>query len=231
MIPVLDWTEFQSDPKGFADDLGKACRETGFFLVTGHNVDPDLIGRVFDAADRFFALPEAQKAALDMRKNPHNRGWVAFGAERLDEKSGLADQKEAFNIGLDLAADDPRVLAKEPFRGVNIWPDLPGFSEVLMAYYDAVLGLGVDLHKAIAVDLGLDERFFAPHFEVPMAFLRLLLTRPTSMGSAQEPTPAMGRSRCCSPTASRACRSNCGAATGWMRRMSRVPLSSILAMH
>lgn len=33
-----------------------------------------------------------------------------------------ADLKEAFNIGLNLAPDDPRVVAGEPFRGVNLWP-------------------------------------------------------------------------------------------------------------
>ncbi len=174
MIPVLNWEDYDKAPKDFAHALGKACRETGFFLLSGHGVDPDLITRVFSASDQFFALPEAEKAALDMRNNPHNRGWVAFGAERLDDKSGQPDQKEAFNIGLDLAADDPRVLANEPFRGVNIWPDLPGFSETLLEYYDAVLQVGLNLHRAVAQDLGLDPQYFAPHFEVPMAFLRLL---------------------------------------------------------
>lgn len=176
MIEVLDWQLFAtgSDRAGFVADLGRACRENGFFLLAGHGVPDALIGDVFAQADAFFALPEADKAALDIRRNPHNRGWAAQGSEALDENSGMMDRKEAFNVGYDLAPDDPRVLAGEPFRGVNVWPDLPGFRETMLGYYDAVLELGVALHGALGADLGLEEGYFAPHFRAPMATLRVL---------------------------------------------------------
>ena len=74
------------------------------------------------------------------------------------------DSKEAFNIGLDLPATDPEVVAGKPFRGVNVWPDLPMFRDVTLAYYDMVWALGLDLHRAIALDLGLRPDFFARHF-------------------------------------------------------------------
>jgi isopenicillin N synthase-like dioxygenase len=38
------------------------------------------------------------------------------------------------------------VVAGEPFRGVNVWPDLPGFRATMLRYFDAVWRLGVDLH-------------------------------------------------------------------------------------
>ena len=31
-----------------------------------------------------------------------------------------------------------RVIAGEPFRGVNVWPELPGFRETALAYFDAM---------------------------------------------------------------------------------------------
>jgi isopenicillin N synthase-like dioxygenase len=185
MIPVLDMAEMARDPDGFAGKLGQACREAGFFLVTGHGVDAGLIAAVFAQAARFFALPEAAKAPLSILKNPHNRGWAAEGSESLDETSGQVDRKQAFNVGLDMAADDPRVLAGEPFRGVNVWPDLPGFSDVMLSYFDAVLALGVYLHRAVARDLNLPERYFEPHFDAPMATLRLL-SYPPGTGAAGE---------------------------------------------
>lgn len=172
MIPVLDWARFAADPQGFAADLGRACRDTGFFLLTGHGIGSGLIDGVFAAGDAFFALPAREKARCDIRLTPNNRGWAAEGAEALDPASGLTDRKEAFNVGLELGADDPRIGG--PFRGANLWPDLPGFRDACLAYYDAAWRLGVDLHRAIARDLGLPEDHFAASFDAPMATLRLL---------------------------------------------------------
>ena len=174
MIPVLDWSTYATDPEGFTAKLGHACRDTGFFLLKGHGVPDDLIAGVFAQADTFFSKPDAEKQPLSISKNPHNRGWARIGSESLDDTSGQIDSKEAFNVGLDLAEDDPRVLAGEPFRGVNVWPDQPGFRDTMLAYYDAVWKLGVDLHHAIATDLGLHADYFAEHFDAPLAILRIL---------------------------------------------------------
>ncbi len=104
--------------------LGRAAREIGFFYVSGHGVEAGLIADVFRRSAEFFALPEAAKAPLSIARSPHNRGYVAIEGESLDP-SKPADLKEAFNIGLDLADDDPRILVGEAFRGVNLWPDAP----------------------------------------------------------------------------------------------------------
>ena len=175
-IPILDWSRFASgsDRAGFVADLGRACRETGFFLVSGHGIPERLIADTFAAADAFFDLPAAEKAPLDIRRAGNNRGWTAEGSENLDDTTTQVDRKEAFNIGLDLAPDDPRILAGEPFRGVNVWPDVAGFRETTLAYFEAVHRLGVELHRPIALDLGLDEHYFAPSLDAPLATLRLL---------------------------------------------------------
>lgn len=186
-IPVLDWQRFASgaDRRGFVEDWGRACRETGFVLLNNHGLDAELIASTFALADQLFDLPADAKAPLDIGRSPHNRGWVRTGAERLDEASGQVDRKEAFNIGLDLPEDDPRVVAGEPFRGVNVWPDLPEFRETLLRYYNAVWSLGVDLHRAIALDLQLPESHFSSAFDAPMATLRLL-RYPSASGDADE---------------------------------------------
>jgi isopenicillin N synthase-like dioxygenase len=185
MIPVLDWSRHGTDPEGFSADLGAACRATGFLCLTGHGVSEAQIAGVFAAADRFFALPEAEKQALDIARSPHNRGWARMGSESLDETSGMTDRKEAFNVGLDLPPDDPRVLRGDAFRGVNVWPVLPGFRDTLLGYYSAVWALGVALHGAIARDFGLPVDYFTPHFDAPMATLRLL-SYPAASGATGE---------------------------------------------
>ncbi len=181
MIPVLDFNEFRTgDRAGFVAALGKACRDTGFFVLTGHGIDPDLRACTFQAAADFFALDMGAKEALSIAHSPHNRGYSRIGQEFLDEHSGVTDSKEAFNIGLDLPADDPRVLAGQPFRGVNVWPQVPGFRNTVLAWFDAALALGVELHQAIATDLGLPPAYFDGHLDQPLATLRLLRYPPAT---------------------------------------------------
>jgi isopenicillin N synthase-like dioxygenase len=187
MIPVLDFERFTSgtDREGFVADLGTAARGPGFFLLAGHGVDETLRAEVFAQADRFFSQPRPEKEKVSILQTPHYRGWAHDGLESLDETSGQTDRKESFNIGYDLAPDDPRVAAGEPFRGVNQWPDLPGFRETMLSYYDAALDLGIRLSRAIALDLGLPEDHFDCAFHEPLAALRVL-HYPPATGSAGE---------------------------------------------
>jgi isopenicillin N synthase-like dioxygenase len=175
-IPIIDVGPLCARAAG-ADEvaraIGSACRETGFFYVTGHGVGSALVRSVFEHARAFFAAPLALKEAVAFTGASGNRGWSRLGGERLD-LTKPADLKEAFNIGLELAADDPELIAGKPFRGSNVWPDIAGFRATMLAYYEACLRLGRDLHRAFALDLGLAPDFFAPVFARPLATLRLL---------------------------------------------------------
>lgn len=156
-----------------ASAIGAACRGTGFFLVRGHGVSDRLLADAFAASARFFAQPPEAKRAVSIERSRHNRGWVALGAEALDP-SRPGDAKEAFNIGRDLAPDDPDVVAGTPFHGVNLWPDVPGFRGTMTAYFAAMQELCRRLHRAFAIDLGLDPGFFDARIDRPLATLRLL---------------------------------------------------------
>ncbi len=177
-VPVLDIAGLRSaeiaDRRRVAAALGAACRGPGFFLVTNHGTPAATTQRLFDAARAFFALPQPMKEALSIRLSPHNRGYVALDEEQLDP-GRPADRKEAFNVGLDLAAEDPEVLAGKPFRGVNLWPAaLPGFRAAIMAHFDAAWALGRLLHRGFALDLDLPEDFFEDKLDRPLATLRIL---------------------------------------------------------
>ena len=176
-LPVIDVAPLAGGDPGaveaVAAELGRAAREIGFFYVAGHGIGPDLLSAAFRAAHDLFALPDAAKMKLTEGFLDSNRGYVPMQGEKLDP-SRPADLKEAFNIGLDLGPDDPRILAGEPFRAVNQWPDLPGWREIMVAYFDAVWALGRRLHRAVAVDLGCPETFFEAKLDAPMATLRLL---------------------------------------------------------
>ena len=54
-VPLIDL----ADPE-VPDRVAAACAGTGFFALTQHGLDAELTA-VFEAARRFFSLPEADK--------------------------------------------------------------------------------------------------------------------------------------------------------------------------
>ena len=166
--------------------IGAACREVGFFYIAGHGVDPALVARAFAASAAFFALDAVAKSRVLVSRSPHNRGYVPMLGEALNP-AAAPDLKEAFNIGLDLPATDPEVVAGKPFRGINLWPELPGFRDTMLDYFAAMQRLSGDLHRAFAIDLGLPADYFASKIDRPMSTLRLLHY------PARPPKPAPGQ--------------------------------------
>jgi isopenicillin N synthase-like dioxygenase len=159
-IPIID---IAAQPAAVAHAIGRACRDIGFFAITGHGVAGQRIDDAFAAAAQFFAQPMEAKQRLAIGLHGHNRGYVGLGTESLDEKA-QADLKEAFNV----------IWTDEATRPPNVWPALPGWRERVEAYFDAVYAVGRRLHDAFAVDLGLPADFFASRIDRPQATLRLL---------------------------------------------------------
>ncbi|MCX5516701.1 isopenicillin N synthase family oxygenase [Kaistia algarum] len=176
-LPIIDISGLVAGKPGavtaVAAEIGQAAREIGFFYVAGHGISGERFEHLFETARRFFALPLDKKQEVAFAKSKHNRGFIAMKGESLDP-SKPADLKEGFNIGLDLAPDDPRILAGEPFRGANLWPDMPGFRETMLDYFGGVLKVGQCLQRAVAVDVGLPEDFFEDKLDQSLSTLRLL---------------------------------------------------------
>ncbi len=189
-LPVIDVSPLLRGGDGaarrdVAPVLGRACREVGFFYCVGHGIAPATLRGAFAASRLLFALPDAARRALSMSVVGDNRGYSGLGEERLD-LAAAPDRKESFNIGFEMAPDDP-ALASEPFRGVNAWPDLPGWREEMLDYYDACLRLGIAIHRGFSLDLALPEDFFDRKLDRPLATLRLL--RYPRGGLAQDDGP------------------------------------------
>jgi isopenicillin N synthase-like dioxygenase len=176
-IPVIDIAPLLNGSaeqmRSVAQELGAACRDVGFFYITGHSVPPELVARVFKTSAAFFAAPAQVREAASFSGPGDNRGYIKLGGETLDPGKP-ADVKEAFNIGLELAPDDPELLARAPFRAANLWPQMPGFRDTMLDYFNRLWRLGRDLHRGFALDLGLEPEFFEGRLDKPNATLRLL---------------------------------------------------------
>jgi isopenicillin N synthase-like dioxygenase len=161
------------EAQAVAKALGQACRDVGFFYISGHGVPTALMERVFETSAAFFTGPASVREAVSFSGPGGNRGYIRLGGETLDPGKP-PDVKEAFNIGLELPPDDPEMLARAPFRAANLWPDMPGFRDTMLDYFNRVWRLGRDLHRGFALDLGLAPDYFESRLDRPNATLRLL---------------------------------------------------------
>uniref|UniRef100_M1CHD1 Flavonol synthase/flavanone 3-hydroxylase n=1 Tax=Solanum tuberosum TaxID=4113 RepID=M1CHD1_SOLTU len=109
-----------------------ACIENGFFYLINHEVEEDLIRRVFDGSRGFFDLSVGEKMKV-LRKN--HRGYTPFYDEKLDlVDNPKGDPKESIYFG---APEDI-----SPYGNLNQWPPeeiLPCWRSTMEEYYRVIL--------------------------------------------------------------------------------------------
>jgi isopenicillin N synthase-like dioxygenase len=192
-IPVIDLRpSFSTDPdarKRTAWDIHKACRETGFFYVANHNVPRQLLDDQMAFTRRFFALPLADKLAIDMKKSPASAGYEPIGGQVLDSQDPNSEQappdlKESFYCGMELPPSHPWAQKKIRTFGHNLWPEIPGFREQMIQYQDALRRLGDHVLSLLALSLELPDNHFASFYDMPQITLRLLRYPPHPASAA-----------------------------------------------
>ena len=156
-----------------ATQIDAACRDWGFFYITGHGIPPERIDALLAAAKAFFALPEAEKLKIDITRTAHHRGYGAIATEQLDPTQP-SDLKETFDMGFHMAADHPEVLAGKPLRGPNRHPELPGWAALMEQHYADMQALAQTLLRAIALALGIERDFFDARFAEPISVFRMI---------------------------------------------------------
>jgi len=123
-------------------ELDRACRDHGFFLLSGHGLD-QLIEETWEMARSFFALSFDQKRAIE-RDQENPMGW--FDRELT---KGKRDHKEIFDF------TDP---ATELGRSRNQWPvELPAFEAVMTVYHQAFSDLAQQTTALVLRALNIGE--------------------------------------------------------------------------
>lgn len=180
-IPLIDiaglFSDKLSDRKAVAAQMAKAASEVGFLYVSGHGIAEDLIERLKARAAEFFALPEATKQKYYIGRSRAHRGYVPTGEEGFysGDNPAKIDKKEAYDLSIDLPAEDPDHIRGYRMLGPNQWPDeVPGFARDVYAYYQAAMSLGHVLFRGFALALDLPEDYFEAHLKRPPSQLRLV---------------------------------------------------------
>jgi isopenicillin N synthase-like dioxygenase len=167
-VPVLDLSGLAGAgtpaTREFLAGLLTAARRCGFFQVTGHGIPESLTDALMAASRRFFALPLADRLAIENVRSPQFRGYVRLGQEK---NAGSPDWREQLDIGLEcetpvIGPGDPEYLRLD---GPNQWPPaLPELRGAVQEWMAACEGVAASLLRALAVALGQPASYFDDEF-------------------------------------------------------------------
>jgi len=165
-LPIIDIAPLVSeggDRQAVAGQIRHACRRSGFFYIVGHGVDSALQERLEHLSRRFFAQTQHEKLAVRMELGgPAWRGYFPVGGELT---RGKPDLKEGLYFGAELQDDHPKVAARTPLHGRNLFPDgIPHFRETVLDYMAAMTQVGHALMEGMALSLGLEASYFADRY-------------------------------------------------------------------
>lgn len=187
-LPVLDLSLLDQGPDAaarFRDELRAATHDVGFFYLVGTGVTPELEARLLSAAQDFFALPEAEKLAIENVTSPHFRGYTRVGGERTQ---GRIDWREQIDIGPERDAIQNPERDFDRLVGPNLWPaSQPELREVVTEWHDTLTQVALKLLRAWAIALGADEDYFERHFDDPQTLIKIV-----RYPGKDDPTPQQG---------------------------------------
>ena len=185
-VPQLDLRRFDAGEAArvvFLEELRAAAHGLGFFYIAGHGVESALLRDLMQTTRRFFALPEADKLAIEMISSPHFRGYVLeplYGDDphyliklirypghdaAVSARQGVGAHKDAGLITL-LLQDDQGGLQVETPGG---WIDVPPRAGTFVINIGELLELASDgylratMHRVITPPTSI-ERISAAFF-------------------------------------------------------------------
>ncbi|MBV6643846.1 MAG: isopenicillin N synthase family oxygenase [Cyclobacteriaceae bacterium] len=156
-IPSLDLADFRSsDPsrkKQFVKALGEAYNSIGFVAIKNHGLTDELTHNLYKVVHAFFQLPEEVKKKYEKPELFGQRGYISKGKEKAKGRS-VGDLKEFYHVG------QPTNNKLDDYPE-NIWPEeVPEFEKYTSQAYDILQKTGLEMLRAMAIYLELDELYF-----------------------------------------------------------------------
>ena len=154
-----------------AKELDRACCDTGFFAITGHTINEDVITRARETVVDFFSQTLDEKLKVERPPEKVSRGYNRLMDRSLSYSIGKEappDLQEAFAFGpeeftgKDWIKNDPSTAMMAP----NRWPtNPPEFYPTMIEYASAMKFLGERILDIIATALDVDRQYFDDKFD------------------------------------------------------------------
>jgi isopenicillin N synthase-like dioxygenase len=180
-LQLIDFSKFLNGDKSERLETAKAVlhgfQTAGFIYLKNVPIEADTLKHTFSMSAKFFDQSSVTKMGLCWTTPEANRGYSAPGREKVSQltdvdevekaRQAAPDLKESFEIGREGEAGYP-----------NQWPteqaEMTGFKETMLSFFDKCKAMHVQVMKAIAIGMGLDESFFDNFTDVGDNTLRLL---------------------------------------------------------
>lgn len=173
-IPLLDLNTYLNgnadQRKQFSDEIGKAFNDTGFVTITNHGLSKEMIDNLYTQVKALFALPDEVKSQYEVPELAGQRGYTGKSKETA-KGFKTPDLKEFWQIGQTVTDAE---VSKEDYPDNLVVKELPEFNEVTLEIYRKLENIGINLLRAIAVYLGLDEHYFDDKVHNGNSILRTL---------------------------------------------------------
>lgn len=174
-IPIVDISpllDLGADLSQVVREIASACREVGFFYISGHRVDETLQQNLEQLSLKFFNQPLSKKSEIAMEIG--GKAWRGYFPLEGELTSGKPDVKEGLYFGEHLPGDHPLVAAGIPLHGSNLYPDIEGFDRVISAYMQQMSRIGAILMQGLALGLGLSRDYFSEYLmKTPIQLFRI----------------------------------------------------------
>ncbi len=173
-LPSVDLKDFTSgdstSKRNFVQTLGNAFQNIGFVAVKNHGLSDELTEELYRSVKQFFSLPETTKLTYEIPGISGQRGYTAKGKEHAKGRT-VGDLKEFYHVGQELPETE-RVSLGYP---QNIFPqEIPKFKNATRAAYQALEKAGIEILRAIAIYLELDEFYFDSRVRSGNSILRAI---------------------------------------------------------
>jgi len=171
-IPSVDLNDFLSGKsekkQQFVEQLGEAYNNIGFVAVKNHGLSDELSENLYQSVKGFFNLSEKIKDKYIVPDIGGQRGYTAKGKEHAKGRN-VGDLKEFYHVGQQI---NDKLLSELGYPK-NIFPsEVTGFEENTVKAYNILLETGVQMLRAIALYLGLDEYYFDDKVKYGNSILR-----------------------------------------------------------
>lgn len=181
---LIDFSKFLNGTPSERTTAAKAIldgfRGAGFVYLKNHTIPAPTLSHVFSMSARFFAQTPETKQSLCWTTPQANRGYSAPGREKvtqledIDEvdkvRAKAPDLKETYEIGRDDEVDHPNQWPREEEDGCQV----RGFKGDMMGFFEQCKAMHIEVMRAIAVGMDMQESFFDGFTDVGDNTLRLL---------------------------------------------------------
>jgi isopenicillin N synthase-like dioxygenase len=174
-VPSLDLADFTSGDATrkakFVAELGSAYENIGFVSIKNHGLSDALVANLYGSIQKFFTLSDDVKKKYEILELSGQRGYISKGREKAKDHA-VADLKEFYHVGQTVT--DPNDPIKNEYPD-NIFPsEMPEFATYTLEAYRTLEAAGVQMLRAIAIYLGLDENYFDSRVKFGNSILRPL---------------------------------------------------------